>query len=152
GESVPNGYAATLQTYVFHLREVLEPDRGRGAPGQLLLTRPGGYALRADGATVDAAEFERLAAAGNEALAQGDYRRASERRGQALGLWRGEVLADLAGYHFVSSLAARLDELRLTALEDRIDADLALGRHPALVAELDHLVDRHPLRERLHGQ
>jgi YVTN family beta-propeller protein len=152
GESVSAGYTATLQTYVFHLREVLEPGRGRGAPGRLLLTRPGGYALHTSDATVDATEFERLAKAGHEALAHGDHVRASALLGQALGLWRGEVLADLAGYDFVTPIAARLDELRLTALEDRIDADLALGRHASLVAELDQLVDRHPLRERLSGQ
>jgi YVTN family beta-propeller protein len=152
GQHVPAGYVGTLQTYVFHLRELLEPGRGRGAPGQVLLTRPSGYALGTGDGAVDATEFERLSNAGQAALARHDYTQASDLLGQALGLWRGEVLADLAGYEFVGPIAARLDELRLAALEARIDADLALGRHAALVAELDHLVDRHPLRERLHGQ
>ncbi len=151
-EHVPAGYVATLQTYVFHLREVLEPGRGKGAPAQVLLTRPNGYALHASDGVVDAVEFEQLARAGHEALARDDYVDASELLGRALALWRGEVLADLAGYDFVAPIAARLSEERLTALEDRVDADLALGRHAVLVAELDRLVDQYPLRERLHGQ
>ena len=71
---------------------------------------------------------------------------------QALGLWRSGVLADLADYAFTRPEAARLEELRLAAVEARIDADLALGRHDALTAELEQLVAEHPLRERLHGQ
>jgi YVTN family beta-propeller protein len=152
GEQVPAGYVATLQTYVFHLREVLEPGRGKGHPAQRLLTRPNGYALRTSDGAVDALEFEELAKAGHEALARADYAEASELLGRALALWHGEVLADLAGYDFVAPIAARLSEERLTALEDRVDADLALGRHAVLVAELDELVDQYPLRERLHGQ
>ena len=85
------------------------------------------------------------------------WRRAGTRRppgrcAQALGLWRGGVLADLADYAFTRPEAARLEELRLAAVEARIDADLALGRHDALTAELEQLVAEHPLRERLHGQ
>ena len=67
-------------------------------------------------------------------------------------MWRGGVLADLADYAFTRPEAARLEELRLAAVEARIDADLALGRHDALTAELEQLVAEHPLRERLHGQ
>ena len=85
------------------------------------------------------------------------WRRAGTRRppgrcAQALGLWRSGVLADLADYAFTRPEAARLEELRLAAVEARIDADLALGRHDALTAELEQLVAEHPLRERLHGQ
>jgi YVTN family beta-propeller protein len=152
GEHVPAGYVATLQTYVFHLREVLEPGRGKGAPAQVLLTRPNGYALHASDSVVDAVEFEQLAGAGHEALARYDYADASQLLSRALALWRGEVLADLAGYDFVAPIAARLSEERLTALEDRVDADLALGRHAVLVGELDQFVDQYPLRERLHRQ
>ena len=79
-------------------------------------------------------------------------RRPPGRCAQALGLWRSEVLADLADYAFTRPEAARLEELRLAAVEARIDADLALGRHDALTAELEQLVAEHPLRERLHGQ
>ena len=71
---------------------------------------------------------------------------------RALGLWRGPVLADLADYAFTRPEAARLEELRLAAVEARIDADLALGRHDALTGELEQLAGEHPLRERLHGQ
>ena len=79
-------------------------------------------------------------------------RKPGERLGQALDLWRGPVLADLSDYAFTRAEAARLEELRLAASEGRIEADLALGRHDALTAELERLVADHPLRERLHGQ
>ena len=79
-------------------------------------------------------------------------REAAETLRQALDLWRGPVLADLADYAFIRPEAARLEELRLAALEARIEADLALGRHDALTAELEQLAADHPLRERLHGQ
>ena len=79
-------------------------------------------------------------------------RRPPGRCAQALGLWRSGVLADLADYAFTRPEAARLEELRLAAVEARIDADLALGRHDALTAELEQLAAGHPLRERLHGQ
>ena len=78
--------------------------------------------------------------------------RRPRRYAQALDLWRGPVLADLADYAFIRPEAARLEELRLAALEARIDADLALGGHDALTAELEQLAGEHPLRERLHGQ
>src|SRR5207253_11276643 len=86
------------------------------------------------------------------ALEAGRHSQARERLGRALDLWRGPVLADLSDYAFIQAEAARLEELRLAALEARIEADLTLGRHGALTAELERLVADHPLRERLHGQ
>ena len=101
---------------------------------------------------LDAARFQDGFTAGRAALEAGRYTEAAETLRQALGLWRSGVLADLADYAFTRPEAARLEELRLAALEARIDADLALGRHDALTAELEQLAAEHPLRERLHGQ
>ena len=148
----PEGWATTLQTYVFHLRRALEPDRGRGAAGDVLVTRDRGYLLRVDRQHLDAARFADGQAAGRAALEGGRHAEAAQTLRLALDLWRSGVLADLADYAFTRPEAARLEELRLAAVEARIDADLALGRHDTLTAELEQLVAEHPLRERLHGQ
>ena len=152
GGDPPEGWVTTLQTYVFHLRQALEPDRSRGAAGEVLVTRDRGYLLRVDREHLDAAVFQDGFTAGRAALEAGRYAEAAETLRKALDLWRGPVLADLADYAFTRPEAARLEELRLAALEARIDADLALGRHDALTAELEQLAAAHPLRERLHGQ
>jgi DNA-binding SARP family transcriptional activator len=137
---------------VFHLRRALEPDRARGAAGNILVTKGHGYLLRVRREDLDAARFEHGFMAGRAELEAGQHADAARTLRQALDLWRSQVFADLAEYAFTRPEAARLEELRLTALEARIDADLALGQHDALVAELEHLVAEHPLRERLHGQ
>src|SRR5215467_2369597 len=152
GGDPPGEWANTLQTYVFHLRQALEPDRARGGAGGVLVTIGRGYLLRAGREQVDAARFEDGFTAGRAALEAGRHAEAAETLRQALGLWRGPVLADLADYPFTRPAAARLEELRLAALEARIDADLSLGRHDALTAELEQLAAEHPLRERLHAQ
>ena len=148
----PEGWVTTVQIYVSHLRQALEPGRARGAAGEVLVTRGRGYLLRVDGERLDAARFQDGFTAGRAALEAGRYAEAAGTLRQALGLWRGGVLADLADYAFTRPEAARLEELRLAAVEARIDADLALGRHDALTAELEQLAGEHPLRERLHGQ
>jgi YVTN family beta-propeller protein len=152
GGNPPEGWATTLQTYVFHLRHALEPDRARGVAGDVLVTRDRGYLLRVNRDHLDAARFQDDFTAGRAALEAGQYAEAAGTLRNAVDLWRGPVLADLADYAFTRPEAARLEELRLAALEARIDADLALGRHDALTAELEQLTDEHPLRERLHGQ
>ena len=152
GGDPPEGWATTLQTYVFHLRQALEPDRSRGAAGGVLVTRDRGYLLRVDREHLDGALFQDGFTAGRAALEAGRYAEAAETLRKALDLWRSPVLADLADYAFTRPEAARLEELRLAAVEARIDADLALGGHDALTAELEQLVAEHPLRERLHGQ
>ena len=152
GGDPPEGWATTLQTYVFHLRRALEPGRARGAAGDVLVTRGRGYLLRVDREHLDAARFQDGFTAGRAALDAGRHAEAAETLRQALDLWRSGVLADLADYAFTRPEAARLEELRLAALEARIDADLALGRHDALTGELEQLTAEHPLRERLHGQ
>ena len=98
--------------------------------------------------SVDAASLERHAEAGRRALADGDAALAAGELGAALDLWRGDALCDCRSGGWAVPEAIRLDELRLSTVEDRIDADLSLGRHIVLVSELESLVVRHPLRER----
>jgi YVTN family beta-propeller protein len=152
GGHPPDGWVTTVQIYVSHLRQALEPGRARGAAGDVLVTRNPGYLLRANREQLDAARFQDGFTAGRAALEAGRYAEAAGTLRAALGLWRSQVLADLADYPFIRPEATRLEELRLAAVEARIDADLALGRHDALTAELEQLVAEHPLRERLHGQ
>jgi DNA-binding SARP family transcriptional activator len=151
GDSPPESAANMLQGYISHLRKALEPGRGRGEH-ELLVSRPPGYVLQIRKDQLDAERFERLILEGRQSLADGDAAAAEERFRAALALWRGPALADLAYEPFARADVDRLEELRLTALEDRIDADLRLGRHDFLVGELRELVDRHPLRERLRAQ
>jgi len=144
GESPPATATKTVQVYVSRLRKIL------GA--EALATRGHGYALEAEPDSVDADRFERLAMEGREGLAAGDAAGAAQLLQEALALWRGEPLADVAYESFAGTEASRLEDLRLAALEDRIDAELALVRHAALVPELEALVKEHPTRERLRGQ
>ena len=116
------------------------------------MTHAGGYLLRLEPEQLDLTLFERLLEEGRRALAGGNYERASKRLAEALALWRGPALADLAYEPFARAEAERLDEQRLAALEERIEAELALGRHSSLIGELESLSAKHPLRERLHGQ
>jgi DNA-binding SARP family transcriptional activator len=151
GEHVPAGFAATVQTYVFHLREALEPDRDRGAPAQVLVTEPGGYRLHTGDGAVDATTFEQQVRDGQANLARREFADAAATLTDALRLWRGEVLADLTEFDFVAPIAARLEQLRRSATISRVDAELALGHHGALLGELDELVARYPLDEELHA-
>ena len=151
GDAPPKSAANMVQGYVSHLRDALEPGRARGEH-QLLVSRPPGYALQIRPDQLDAERFERLAAEGRRLLADGDAEASARTLRAALALWRGNVLADLAYERFVRADGDRLEEERLQALEDRIDADLARADHRALVAELRELVDRYPLRERLRAQ
>ena len=151
GESPPDSAANIVQGYVSHLRKTLEPGRERGKH-ELLVSRQPGYMLRIQRGQYDADRFVQLSAEGRRLLEEGDADSASERLRAALDLWRGPALADLAYESFARLEAERLEELRLVVLEDRIDADLALGRNGALVGELRELVAQYPLRERLRAQ
>jgi DNA-binding SARP family transcriptional activator len=146
GEPSPSA-ANTVHVAVSRLRRALRC--GDEAP---LVTRPGGYMLRVGPDQLDAARFERLLDGGREAVAAGDPAAGAVRLREALALWRGPALADLAAMEFLAPEARRLDELRLLALMERIDADLALGRHAELIPELEALVAAEPLRERLRQQ
>lgn len=139
------GAEATLRRHVANLRRAL----AAAGVEDLVATRAPGYSLAADRAQVDAGRFERLVAEGRAALDRDDPGGGADTLRGALGLWRGRVLEDLGVPRFAEAEAARLDELRLTAGQARIDADLALGRHRELVGELEALVDAHPFREQL---
>jgi YVTN family beta-propeller protein len=151
GDSPPESAGNMLQGYVSHLRKTLEPGRARGEH-ELLVSRPPGYVLQIGEGQLDADRFERLTSEARRLLGVGDPDGAAERLRAGLALWRGPALADLAYEDFARPDVDRLEELRLGALEDRIDADLARGRHDALVGELRELVAEHPLRERFMGQ
>jgi len=133
-----------VQVYVSRLRGALADD--------LLVTQPPGYVLRVQPGQLDVERAERLLAEGRRALADGAPQEAAERLRDALALWRGPPLADFAYEDFAQAEIGRLEQLRLGTLEERIDSDLALGRHADLVPEVGALVAEHPLRERLRGQ
>jgi DNA-binding SARP family transcriptional activator/streptogramin lyase len=141
--NAPPTAAKVLQNHVSQLRRALGD--------QAIVTRPPGYALQLADDAVDTGRVARLAAEGRRTL-DDDPGAAAERLREALSLWRGAPLAEFAYEEFARPEISRLEELRLGVLEDRIDADLALGRHAELVAELETLVASHPLRERLRGQ
>src|SRR5947207_7380361 len=151
GLDAPATAGNALQVAVSRLRRLLD-DGGSDGDGGVLLTRPRGYELRAGPEQLDTALFERLVAEGREALELGDPAGAAARLREEFALWRGPALADLSLLDFVQPEIRRLEELRLAALMERIDADLALGRDVELVAELEALVAANPLQERLRGQ
>jgi DNA-binding SARP family transcriptional activator len=147
----PESAANTLQTYVSHLRRSLEPNRTPRRQSRLVITREPGYLLAVDRDQVDAVRFERLVEQARPVLGSAPEEAAALLHA-ALSLWRGEPLADFTFEPFAQSEITRLTELRLTALEDRGEAELALGRHAALCGELAQLAREHPVRERLSGQ
>jgi YVTN family beta-propeller protein len=148
GEQPPAGVQHSLDVYVSRLRKSLDA----AANGHVVVTRPGAYSLRLAEEQLDARRFERLVAEGRAALGGNEPGQAAAKLGAALKLWRGPALADLANGHGPRAEAARLEELRLGAIVDRIDSELALGRHAEIVGELEALVAAYPLRERLREQ
>lgn len=144
GNDAPGSAASVLRLYVSQIRRVLPPERlVTGRPGYALLVEPG---------ELDAERFEELLADGRRARAEGNARLARALCVRALDLWRGAALADLADEPFAHEEANRLDELRVECLEERLEADLEVGRHGEVLAELERLVAEHPLRERMRGQ
>jgi len=154
GESPPASALRTLQAYVSRLRKALSDGNGgpSGSNGGVLLTQGRGYLLRIASGELDLDRFSDMAERGRDALAAGNPREAADRLREALELWRGPPLAEFAYERFAQAAIAQLEELRLAAVEERIDADLVLGQARDLVGELRDLVARHPLRERLRGQ
>jgi DNA-binding SARP family transcriptional activator len=143
GEDSPEGGTAALRVNVSRLRKALPQD--------VLTTRSPGYLVRVEPDELDLQRFERLVDEGRSLLGEGFASDASERLREALSLWRGVPLADFTYESFAQTAIARLEEIRLSAIELRIDADLALGRHHDLVGELEGLVAEHPLREGLRA-
>jgi DNA-binding SARP family transcriptional activator/class 3 adenylate cyclase len=152
GEEPPPTVKQSLQNHVASLRKSLEAGNGSGPP-RTLLTRDPGYLLRVDPERLDLHRFQRLDREGRQALAAGDPARAADLLRQALALWRGPALADVAASADIAwPELVGVEELQVASTEARIEAELALGRHPELVAELEALVRLYPLREHLHGQ
>jgi DNA-binding SARP family transcriptional activator/WD40 repeat protein len=144
GERIPAAATKTVQVYVSHLRKAL----GAG----VIVTQGRGYRLAVAPEQVDAIRFEALGAEGRRALSDGDAARAKERLCSALGLWRGEPLAEFTYEPFAQAAIARLQDARLAAQEDRIEAELALGADGELIGEIELLIAANPLQERLRGQ
>jgi WD40 repeat protein/DNA-binding SARP family transcriptional activator len=145
GEDAPAGAVKTVQVHVSRLRKAL-------GDGAVVTTSAAGYQLRVRPGELDAERFERLVERGRRALAVGQFEEAAEVLRQAEGLWRGPPLADLAFEPFAQAAIARLEEEQMAALEARVEADAAAGRHAELVAELRRLVAEHPTREGLAAQ
>jgi DNA-binding SARP family transcriptional activator len=141
GEDSPDDAAAALRVNVSRLRKALPQD--------VLTTRSPGYVVRVEPDALDLHRFERLVDEGRSLLARDLAADGSERLREALFLWRGPALVDFAYESFAQAAIARLEEIKLAAIELRIDADLALGCHDELIGELEALVSEHPLRERL---
>ena len=149
GESPPASAANSVQVYISKLRRLL----GDGGSGEsALVTAPPGYLLRLAPGTLDADEFERLLVEGKSALRSESFAEAEMILANAVALWRGPALADLASEPFAQPEIARLEGLRLDALEARFEAMLAVGRESEAVGELQALVALHPLDERLRAQ
>jgi pentatricopeptide repeat protein len=155
GTKAPRSATSTLQTYVLHLRNLIRealPPEEEDLVREILVTRHSGYLLQLDPDLVDAARYSRLAMAGRAAGAAGDHVRAERLLSEALSLWRGPVLVDVAAGPQLEIEAMRLTERRLTDLTLRIDADLYLGRHHQVLGDLAALCARHPYMENFRAQ
>ncbi|MEG3627042.1 AfsR/SARP family transcriptional regulator [Streptomyces poriticola] len=150
GSTPPKSAMSTLQTYVLHIRQALRgPHRDRS---HLLLTRNQGYQLALETTDFDRFRFTELTQLGRLAAAAGDDRTASKAFALALAQWRGPALSDVSAGPLSSPHLAELAETRQGVLEQRIEADLALGKHRELVEELSDLAARHPTHENVHAQ
>ena len=154
GERPPPTALKALRVHVSRLRTVLAvtADSPAALPDGVLVTRGHGYLLRVEPGELDVERFRGLVEEGHQALAAGDPDRAAGFLREALALWRGPPLADFSYQAFAQQAIAELEELRLGAVEARVEADLAVGRHDQIVGELAALVEQNPLRERLRGQ
>ncbi len=152
GDALPAHPLNTLQACISYLRSILEPDRSVRHAASVLITRPPGYVLSVDVDGLDVLRFEQLVTQGRAALANADFEEASERLTEALAQWRGPVLGEFADAPWAETEVARLEELRTAAMEDRVEAELALGHHGSVISELETAVAVWPLRERLQAQ
>ncbi|MEU6404198.1 AfsR/SARP family transcriptional regulator [Streptomyces sp. NPDC046985] len=164
GDAPPRSARTTLQTYVLQLRSLIatalergatdgeEAPAGRRSAKDVLVTLPGGYLLDSGGGASDIREFDRLAGVGYRAMDSGDFPGAARLLREALSLWTGPAFADVHGGIQLDMETRRLDETRLCALDQRIEADLRIGRHRELLAELTVLASRYRTHEALHGQ
>jgi DNA-binding SARP family transcriptional activator len=151
GEHPPRCGANVLQNCISHLRKRLEPGACASA-SEVLLTRQPGYLLRVDCQQLDSARLESSLERSGRAAKRGALHQAARLLREGEGLWRGPALADFSLEEFARSEIARLEELRLLTMAERVEVELALGRHAFLVSELTRLVDEHPLNERFRNQ
>ncbi|MEV1027087.1 AfsR/SARP family transcriptional regulator [Streptomyces sp. NPDC050264] len=156
-ENPPRSARTTMQTYILQLRDLIGEALLRGGDEQakakdILVTLPGGYRLQTRGGTIDYQELERRAGAGYRAMDAEDYAGAAKKLRDALALWTGTALADVQAGSQITLEVSRLEETRLCALDQRIEADLRLGHHRGLLSELTVLVKKYPMHESLHGQ
>jgi class 3 adenylate cyclase/DNA-binding winged helix-turn-helix (wHTH) protein len=151
GERPPATAAKTVQVHISRLRKALAAGAGNGSEA-LVVTREHGYQLEIDPERLDSHRFERLLAEGRNELAANRPDRAAPALEEALTLWRGQALSDLAYEAFAQAEIARLEDLRAAAIEQLIEAKLALGRHLEVIGELEALIAEYPYRERLRAQ
>jgi DNA-binding SARP family transcriptional activator len=152
GSESPRSAVTTVQTYIYHLRRLFAAEK-LDPPGRpLLITKQPGYLFQIDAGQIDAEIFERLVRQARTLLEGGRPEAAAVTLDEALAMWTGPALADVRGGNLLQAHAIHLEERRINALELRIEADIRLGRHRELVAELRSLVRAHPLNEWFHGQ
>jgi DNA-binding SARP family transcriptional activator len=155
GDRPPRSARTTLQTYILQLRRLIGDALAASddtEAKEVLVTRYGGYLLDVPETAVDVHEFERLLRSGHHAYDAGDYAVASRLLRSALEIWRGPAVVDVRPGMPLGIEAVRLEEARLSALETRIDADVQMGRHKALLSELAVLTAQHPMNEHLCAQ
>ncbi|MEY2458176.1 MAG: hypothetical protein QOG30_6, partial [Acidimicrobiaceae bacterium] len=145
GDDPPRTAARTLQSHVSRIRQAL-------ASGVVIESAPAGWVLRTEPGTIDVERFESLLAAGRTSVDAGDHLGAALTFADALRLWRGNALEEFVNQPWARADAARLEELRILAVEERIDAELACGRHHEVIGDVEAACRAHPLRERLWGQ
>ncbi|GAA3952651.1 hypothetical protein GCM10022384_02730 [Streptomyces marokkonensis] len=160
----PRSSRTTLQTYILQIRDLIAKALKRGGkqgtargterrtPKDVLVTSPGGYMLNTGEGSHDVREFDRLVGAGYRAMDAEDYGKAAQQLRTGLDLWSGSALTDVQAGSQLRTEIRRLEESRLCAIDQRIEADLRLGRHRELLPELTMLASRHPTHENLHAQ
>jgi len=152
GPNPPRSAVTIVQTYIYHLRKVFAAEKLDPPGKSLLATRSPGYLLHAEPEQMDAEIFERLVQEGRDLKEKDRPRQAAATLSRALGMWTGPALADVPQGRLLQAHAVHLEELRINALELRIQADMALGKHRELIAELRSLTCAHPFHEWFHGQ
>ncbi|OLB79507.1 MAG: hypothetical protein AUI14_10145 [Actinobacteria bacterium 13_2_20CM_2_71_6] len=152
GNESPRSAVTTAQTYIYQLRKCFERESAGGPESSPLETRPPGYLMRLERDQLDANVFEHLVAEGKALLDDGRPEQAAQCLRRALGLWRGPALANITPGRLLEAHVAHLEEMRIRAIELRIQAESVLGRHREMIPELRSLVAAHPLNEWLHGR
>ncbi|WP_188190193.1 AfsR/SARP family transcriptional regulator [Nonomuraea sp. SYSU D8015] len=152
GGNPPKSALTTTQTYIYHLRNLIQREKLIGSGRELLLTKPFGYTILIDQDQLDQDRFDHLVAQADGFLRRGQHEAASNNLREALNLWQGPPLANVTQGPLLRSHVVHLAERRMHALELRIEADIHLGRHRELIGELRSLIAENPLHEWLHAQ